>query len=344
MVLKDLCELNGVSGNEAAVRRFILDQIKEKVDDFRVDKIGNLLAEKKGTSKDLPKVIVCAHMDEVGLFLTEITAEGYLKFQPVGGIDARILVSKPVSCGKDGIPGVIGSKAIHLQKAEERKKTLSLEELYIDIGAAAKEEAEKVVAIGDYIAFAARFEEIGSELWKAKALDDRAGCAVIMSILEEQFDCDLTAAFTVQEELGLRGSQVISNYLQADLAIIGETTQAADLREEDQEDWILEIGRGPACSLMDSATIYRPELIKKIAATAEKYRIPLQYRRGTAAANDAGNIHQAGRGIPTVTISIPCRNIHSMSSLISRKDYENTIKLLRAILTDIRNRRIKCLI
>lgn len=336
MVLKALSELNGVSGNENSVREFIIEQIREKTDSYKVDKIGNLLAEKKGTDVKGPKVLLCAHMDEVGLFVTEITADGYLKFQPVGGIDGRILVSKPVNLGKNNIPGVIGAKAIHLQKPEERQKSWNMEELYIDIGAATKEEADKVVAIGDYAAFTSLFEPLGSELWKGKALDDRAGCAVIMKILEDRYNCDLTAAFTVQEEIGLRGSKVVSNYIEADLAIIVETTQASDLREEDEEEWVVEVGRGPACSLMDSATIYRPGLIRKAAELAGKNNIPLQYRRGTTAANDAGNIHKAGQGIPTLTISIPCRNIHSMSSMISRKDYEHTLALIQAILKDIR--------
>lgn len=350
MVLKDLCELNGVSGNENSVRQYIMKKLQAITDSYQTDKIGNLLVYKRGKftelsensskevlSKELPKVLLCAHMDEIGLFITEITADGYLKFQPVGGIDPRILVSKKVICGKNTIPGIIGSKAIHLLKAEERKKPLSMEELYIDIGAASKEDAEKVVKIGEYAAFSSEFEYLGPEMIKSKALDDRVGCAVILEILEGSYGCDLIAAFTVQEELGLRGSKVISNYVEADLAIVVEATQAADLKEDDQEEWIVELGRGPACSLMDGATIYQAELIQKVSATARKYDIAMQYRQGTTAANDAGNIHQAGKGIPTITLSIPCRNIHSMSSLISRRDYRNCLALVRAILSDIQD-------
>lgn len=336
MFLKDLCELNGVSGNEKRIREYILEQIKDKVDDYKIDKIGNLIAEKKASSAGVPRILVCAHMDEVGLLITEITADGYLKFQPVGGIDPGILVSKTVKCGNGGIPGVIGSKAIHLQKPEERKQAFNIEELYIDIGAVSKEEAENVVKPGDYVAFSGDFKEIGPDLLKAKALDDRAGCAVLMAILDSEYDCELVTAFTVQEEVGLRGSKVISNYLEADLAIVVEATKAADWNEKKREEWIVEVGKGPACSLMDSATIYKPELVKKVAALARQHDIPLQFRQGAAAANDAGNIQQAGRGTPTLTLSIPCRNIHSFSSLIAKKDFEHCLRLLRLILSENR--------
>ncbi len=337
MFLKELCELDGVSGNEKKVREYIIEQLKDKADDYKIDKIGNLIVRKKGMDGNIlgvPKVLLCAHMDEVGLFITEITNDGFLKFQTVGGIDPKILVSKTVVCGNE-VPGVIGSKAIHLQKPEERKQILSIEELYIDIGAVSKEEAENIVKLGDYVAFASRFERLGSGFNKAKALDDRAGCSVIMQILNNQYRCDLVGAFTVQEEVGLRGSKVISNYLEADLAIVVEATMAKDLAETFEEEWIVELGKGPACSLMDSATIYNPELIQKVAELAEKLDIPLQFRRGTTAANDAGNIHQAGRGIPLITLSIPCRNIHTMSSLIAMQDYENCLKLVHSILENI---------
>ncbi|RNC28802.1 MAG: putative aminopeptidase YsdC [Candidatus Dichloromethanomonas elyunquensis] len=330
MLLKELCQINGVSGNEKRVRDFILERIQDKVDSWQMDKIGNLVVKKKPSSSDQPIVLLCAHMDEVGLFITEITADGYLKFQPVGGIDPQILVSKPVSIGS--IQGVIGTKAIHLQRKEERKQILNFEELYIDIGANTKEEAEKEVKIGDYAFFNSHFEIIGQDYLKAKALDDRIGCALIMEILDSSFACGIIAAFTVQEEIGLRGSKVISNYVQPDFAIIVEATRAADIEEENEEAWSVELSKGPACSLMDSATIYQSRLIQKVSNIARNHHIPLQFRKSTAAANDAGNIHKGGTGVPTITLSVPCRNIHSMSSVICKTDYEYCLSLLRLIL------------
>jgi len=332
MLLKELCELNGVSGNEQAVRDYIREKIKEKVNTCRMDRIGNLIAEKNSDTQEQPTILLCAHMDEIGLFITEINSDGYLKFRPVGGIDPRILPAKTVSIGDHGICGVIGCKAVHLTKKEERKKALGIEELYIDIGANCKEEAEKDIKLGDYAVLNGTFTEIGTEYFKAKALDDRVGCALLMEMLDYSFACNLLAAFTVQEEVGLRGSKVVSNYLQADLAIVVEATRAQDYLDTEPEEWIVELGKGPACSLMDSATIYRPELIWRVAELAAEHNIPLQFRQGTAAANDAGNIHKAGSGIPTITLSIPCRNIHSMSSLISKQDYVNCFKLLTVLL------------
>lgn len=334
MLLKELCELNGVSGNEQAVRDYIRERIREKVNTCQIDRIGNLLAEKNSDNQEQLKILLCAHMDEIGLFITEITSDGYLKFQPVGGIDSRILPAKTVTVGDRGICGVIGCKAVHLTKKEERKKALNIEDLYIDIGANSKEEAEKDIRLGDYAVLNSTFAEIGKDFYKAKALDDRVGCALLMEILDYSFACDLIAAFTVQEEVGLRGSKVVSNYLQADLAIVVEATRAQDYLETEPEEWIVEPGKGPACSLMDSATIYRPELIQRVAELATEHNIPLQFRQSTAAGNDAGNIHKAGGGIPTITLSIPCRNIHTMSSLISKQDYINCFKLLTVLLND----------
>lgn len=334
MFLKQLSELNGISGDEKIVRDYIIENIKDKVNTYRMDKIGNLLAQKKGTQTNPPTVVISAHMDEVGLFITDITTEGYLKFQTIGFIDINILVAKPVVIN-NSVHGVIGSKAIHLQKAEERQQSILMDYLYIDIGAISKEDAEKNVKLGDYVAFTTSFEVFGSELYKGKAFDDRAGCAVIMEVLEQKYPCDLVAVFTVQEELGLRGSKVISNHLEADLAIVIEATSAMDIHEHDRVGWVVELGKGPACSLMDSATIYKPELIKKTVQIAEKYNIPLQLREGTAASNDAGNIHLSGGGIPTITISIPCRYIHSMNSVISKKDYDNCRILLDCMLKEI---------
>ena len=336
MFLKQLSELNGVSGNEKAVRDYIIENIENKVDSYGVDKIGNLVAHKKGKANDspAPKVVLSAHMDEVGLFITEITSEGYLKFQTVGYIDVNILISKPIIIN-NSIYGVIGSKAIHLQKPEERKQNFLIDQLYIDIGAGSKEEAEQHVKLGDYAAFITNFEAFGSGFWKGKALDDRAGCAMIMELLTKDFSCDLSTVFTVQEELGLRGSKVISNNLEADLAIVIETTSAMDIQDNYRENWIVELGQGPACSLMDQATIYNPNLIKKTVELAERNGIPIQLRQGTAAANDAGNIHLSRTGIPTITISIPCRYIHSMSSVIAQADYDNCRELIICILNNI---------
>ena len=177
MLLKELTEASGVSGNEKNVRDLIISEIKDFVDSYKIDRIGNIIAYKKGKDTG-KKLMVTAHMDEVGLMIKDIDNEGFIKFMPVGGIDKRILVSKPVLVGKDKLPGVIGAKPIHLQKPDERTKALNINDLYIDIGAKSKEEAEKYVSIGDYAIFDSEYIEFGEGLIKAKALDNRVGCSL----------------------------------------------------------------------------------------------------------------------------------------------------------------------
>lgn len=336
MLLERLTEIDGVSGNEKSLRDYLIKQISPYVNTTWIDGIGNLLAEKKAEKPESAlNVILSAHMDEVGLMITEITANGYLKFQTVGGLDENFLVSKAVRIGKERINGVIGYKAIHLQKKEEREKKVNLEDLYIDIGAEDKEQAEKHVKLGDYVSFISDFKPIGSAFFKGKALDDRVGCSIIADLLQGYFGVNLTAAFTVQEELGLRGSQVIANYLNADLAIVIEASNALDLLETEEQEWGVQLGQGPALPLMDQGTIYKQSLVKGIFAIAEKNKIPVQYRQGTKGRNDAGNMHLATGGIPTVTISVPCRYIHTINSVIAESDYYNCLNLVKAILNHL---------
>ena len=206
MLLKSLSELNGTSGAESLVRDFLRQQIEPFVETITVDKIGNLIATKNGHLSG-PKVMITAHMDEVALMVTDITSDGYLKFRPVGSIDARILVSKPVRIN-ESLVGVIGAKAIHLQKRRERQKALPIDQLYIDIGAKSKEDASSKVKLGDYAYFMTKCESFGEGLYKGKAFDDRVGCAILVELLKRDYDFPLVAAFTVQEEVGLRGAKV----------------------------------------------------------------------------------------------------------------------------------------
>ncbi|AHF06929.1 M42 family metallopeptidase [Desulfitobacterium metallireducens] len=334
MLLKKLSELQGTSGAEKEVRDLLREEITAWVDSISVDKIGNLIATKQG-SENTPKILLAAHMDEVALMITEITTDGFLKFRPVGGIDPRVLVSKPIKVS--GINGIIGAKAIHLQKVQERQKALKLEQLYIDIGAKSKEEASKHVNLGDYAYFTTEFEAIGQGFFKGKAFDDRVGCYVLTEILKRKFDLNLVAAFTVQEEVGLRGAKVAAYHVQPDLAIVVEGTISADMAHIEEEEWVTELGKGPALSIQDQTTLYNPELIRKIVDIAQKRGIPFQFRRGTSGSNDAGKIHSSRAGIPTLSINVPCRYIHSTVSLVKQEDIDHTIQLLEEILKAIPN-------
>ncbi|MDU5079976.1 M42 family metallopeptidase [uncultured Tissierella sp.] len=333
MLLKQLTELPGVSGNEKEVRDFIISEIKDYVDSFKIDRIGNIIAYKKG--KDTNKTLmVTAHMDEVGLLVKEIDNMGLLKFTTVGGIDKRILVSKPVLVGKDKIMGVIGAKPIHLQKREEWMRALSIDELYIDIGAKSKEEAEKLVSIGDYVSFASDYVEFGESLVKAKALDNRVGCSMLVNLIKEVKDVSFYAVFTVMEEVGLVGAGPAAYEVNPDISIVLEGTLCYDMPKLDTHLVPTYLNKGPAISLIDRTTVFNHEFRKKIVSIAEKNNIPYQYRKTSMGGNDSGKIHTTKEGSITTTISVPCRYIHSPASVMSKNDYDNTYLLLKAILSE----------
>lgn len=333
MLLKKLTEASGVSGNEKEVRDIILNEIKGYVDDINVDRLGNIIAFKKGNNSS-KKLMVTAHMDEVGLMVTDIDNMGLLKFTTVGGIDKRILVSKPVLVGKDKILGVIGAKPIHLQKREEWQKALNIDQLYIDIGVNTKEEAEKLVSIGDYVMFESQYVEFGNNLVKAKALDNRVGCGLLVQLLKEIKEVSFYGVFTVMEEIGLVGAGPVAYRVDPDISIILEGTLCYDIPKLDNHLIPTYLNKGPAISLVDRTTLYNMDFRNKIVKVAEKNNIPYQYRKTSMGGNDSGKIHTARDGSITATISVPCRNIHSPTSVMSKNDYTNTYKLLKAILAE----------
>ncbi|MCG0276551.1 MAG: M42 family metallopeptidase [Thermosediminibacteraceae bacterium] len=335
MLLKELTEAFGVSGAEHEVRNILKREI-QNLAQVRTDALGNLLFEKSGKGKK-PKVMLAAHMDEVGLMITSIGKNGWLKFNTVGGIDDRILVSKTVVIGPQKVKGVIGAKAIHLQEPKERQTALKSKNLYIDIGAKDKEDAEKVVKVGDYAVFDSQFECIG-DLIKAKALDDRVGCYIITEILKKDYDLTLSGAFTVQEEIGLRGSAVAAYAIEPDVAIVIEGTFAADVPENKEEGYSTTLGKGPAITLMDRTYIADRRLVDRVIQVAERNGIPCQLRRTAFGGTDGGRIHLTKEGIPTIVISVPCRYIHSPAGVASLTDIQNAIALIDALIKDFQER------
>ena len=334
MLLKKLTEANGVSGNEKEVRDLIIEEIKNYVDDIKVDRIGNIIAYKKG-SIETPKIMIAAHMDEVGLIVTKIDKSGLINFKPVGGLDKRILVSKVVKIGKDRISGVIGAKPIHLQKNNERSKALDYNNLYIDIGAKSNEQAEKLVQVGDYIAFDSEYIEFGDNFVKAKALDDRVGCSILIDLLKSDTKTSIYAAFTVMEEIGLIGAAPASYQIDPDIGIVLEGTTCADTTDVESHLQSTNVGKGPAISLMDRTTIFDRKFRDMIVETAKANNIPYQFRRSSAGGNDSGRIHTAKKGAVTTTLSVPCRYIHSPINVMSKDDYENTGRLLKQVIKKI---------
>ncbi len=330
MDLKTLCELNGASGDEHAVRKAILTACRLACDDVHIDRSGNVIAHKQGASKDSPRVALAAHMDEVGFIVVGHTEDGLLRFRPIGGIDPRVIVSKWVALGD--VKGVIGAKAIHLQSPQDRETVLDYKGLYIDIGAKDKAEAERLCPIGTYAYFDVSFEPFGEGMVVSKALDDRVGCYNLLRILQNDYDCDLTVCFVTNEEVGLRGSAGAAFAAEADIAVILEGTSANDMGDIPERFKVCSVNQGVAVSFMDRASIADRKLFKEMLAIAKEQEIPHQGSMGITGGNDAASFQRAKKGCRTVVLSVPCRYIHSSSSVCSLNDVDAQYALLDAFL------------
>lgn len=336
MLLKELSEAFGVSGAEDEVRNILKRELKETCS-IETDALGNLICKNRGRQKKL-ELMLCAHMDEVGLMIRSIDKNGWLKFDTVGGIDDRILVSKQVVIGPQKVKGVIGAKAIHLQEPKEREIPLKSKNLYIEIGAKDREDAEQKVKIGDFAVFDTEFEVLGNDIVKGKALDDRIGCYIIAETLKKNPGYSITGAFTVQEEIGVRGSAVVSYRINPDVAIVVEGTFASDVPETKEENYSTTVGKGPAVTIMDMTYVANKKLVTRVLELADSKGIPCQLRRSAFGGTDGGRIHTTRDGIPTIIISVPCRYIHSPVSLSSLTDIKHTMELLEAIILDLEER------
>lgn len=334
MVLRELTALRGVSGNEDAVRDYILEKVKELADEVRVDRMGNVIATKKAR---LPHnghhVMLAAHMDEVGMMVIGINENGLLSYRPVGGIDPRVVVSKRVHVGPDAVPGVIGAKAIHLQSAGERQQVLQHDQLYIDIGARDKGSAERLVSPGDFVSFDSDWVEFGDGCVKSRALDDRVGCNTMLSALEGDYPCHLTCAFTVQEEVGCRGSRTAGWGVDYDSAIVLEGTAANDMGMADEWMKVCRVGEGVAVSFMDVGSIRNRDLYKRLCALAEEKKIPWQVKKFISGGNDASNLQRNHGARATCVLSVPCRYIHSSSNVACFHDIDAQYQLVDAYLS-----------
>lgn len=325
--LAELTKLDGISGDEQKVREFIIQNLDKSLQHY-TDNIGNLIVKGKSSGASNLKVMLAAHMDEVGFMVNKITDDGKLKFSAVGGIDSRILIGQHVRVGDDKIPGVIGYKSIHLQDKDERESAVELESLYIDIAAKNKENAEEFVNTGDYVAFSSEPVFFGENKIKAKALDDRAGCVVLMELLKEVWPFELYACFTVQEEVGLRGARVAANRVKPDVGIVLEGTTCADVPQVKKHEMSTVMGEGPTLSFADRTSIADRDLLSHFQKTAEEEGIPYQWKRTTTGGNDAGRIQTSGTGVKTLTVSVPCRYIHSPVSVLDISDLENMLNLV----------------
>ena len=327
--LKTLCALSGVSSFEDEVRDYIRQRVTPYATDLRVDAMGNLIVLKKGARATGNKLMLCAHMDEVGLIIKSITEDGYLKFGCVGGIDRRVLLGKQVALGEQKVTGVIGLKAIHMTTAEERKKVPKLEEYYIDIGVKSREEAEKLVGIGDCGVFVSDVVEFGDGMLKAKAIDDRVGCAVLVKLLEEDLPMDCTFVFTVQEEVGTRGAFGSAFSVTPEIALVLEGTTAADNPALDESLQVCWPGKGPVLSWMDGGSIYDRGLFELLRDLADRNGLPWQMKHYLAGGTDASAIQRTKSGVGVAGISAAVRYLHAPSSVANISDMEHMLTLAR---------------
>ena len=333
--LEALSNLDGVSGCETEVRRAIKPHVVNDVDDVTVDAMGNLIAYKAGTGGMNLKVLVTAHMDEVGLMVIDHKSDGTLHIDTVGGIPDRLLPGLTVRVGDEGMPGVIGLRAIHRAERQTFKRAKKIEDLVVDIGANDKSEAKKVAPLGTPITFATQFRPLGA-VWAGKAFDDRAGCSLLIELLKgPRFPFDLYGAFTVQEEVGLRGAQVAAYTVNPDVSFSLEGTLADDLPKPEEEadtSPTTELGRGPAITVMDRSYITPPRLLRHVLKTAEEADIPYQLKQPGISGTEAGSTHRVRNGVPAITLAVPCRYIHSPLSLVHPEDVLSTYHLVEQAL------------
>lgn len=334
-LLEKLCNATAVSGDEYEVRQIVLEALKPIADDIKIDALGNVLVTKMGRGESRVRVMLAAHMDEIGFMIVKKDDDNLFQFELVGGIDERQLPGKAVLVGREHLPGVIGAKPIHLTTASERKNKIDIKSMRIDLGTGIGDK----VKLGDRATFATRFKRTGPSI-QAKALDDRFGVATLIELLKAApANIDLLAAFTVQEEVGLRGARVAAYTFDPDMAIAVDSTPAYDLPHWDDEDenvqYNTRLDHGPAIYVMDRATIADQRLVNLLVETAEDHQIPYQFRQPGGGGTDAGAIHKVRGGIPSISVSVPSRYAHTAASIARVDDWENTLRLLHAALSRV---------
>lgn len=321
--LKNLCQMDAASGGESSVRDYIIKEIKEFCE-YKIDNLGNILFEKKGEKRPNVRVMLDAHMDEVGIIVTGISENGFLRFNTVGGIEKECLPFHRVRIGGRTL-GVIGGKPVHLCKGEEAKKLPSEDSMYIDIGAENKQDAEKKVQIGDLGVLCGDYIEENNKIL-SKALDDRVGCAVLIKLIKTKSEYDFCGSFSVCEEVGCIGARTATFSLKPKAAIILEGTTAADIAGVEEEKTVCALSEGVVVSFMDRGTVYNREMADLALAAKD---IKKQVKRGTMGGNNASAVHLSREGVKTLALSVPCRYIHSSSSVCDKGDIESMYALAR---------------
>lgn len=342
-LIEKLCACFGPSGCETDVRETIINELDGLCVEKKIDRMGNLLVRLRfGDLESTERlcVMVSAHMDEVGFMINFIRSDGYLGFDTVGGISPSVLAGRRVTVRTDSgdLAGIIASKAVHHKDKKERKKTVPADKLYIDIGAKDTDDAKERVRIGDFAVFDSPTYEFGNRLIKAKALDDRMGCAAMIEVIRElakspiNANADVYFCFTVREEIGLSGAKTAAYTIRPDIAVVLETTAIADVLDVSPSETVAEVGGGVVVSVMDRSTVYDKALVNKAMELSKLKGIKAQIKRYVSGGNDAGHIHKTADGARTLALSVPTRYLHSPACVASTDDYFAQRDLLKALI------------
>ncbi|MCL2085998.1 MAG: M42 family peptidase [Oscillospiraceae bacterium] len=329
-LLSKLCSLNGTSGAERDVRDYICSKIKSAQNsdgdcEIKTDNLGNLIVFKKGKKRAKNKIMLCAHMDEVGFIVDYITSDGLVKIKNIGGINPAAIIGRRLMFGS--VAGVVGAKPIHKLKSDEKEKQPGIDELFVDIGVSFREETVEHISLGDNGYFIGEFCEMGDNLVMAKAIDDRLGCAILIEMLSKTQEYDAHYVFTTAEEVGTRGASAAAFAVKPDMAIVLEATTAADIPGVKDGDIVCKLGEGPVVSYMDSGAIYDKELYDTAFFTARENGIKCQTKTKIAGGNDSGVIHKTLSGIRVVALSAPCRYLHTANCVINKSDLKEMLSL-----------------
>ncbi len=332
-LLKKLSELPGISGFEGEVVEVIKNELKDHVHRLEEDHLGNIIALKKG-KPNCPKIMLAAHMDEIGLMVRHIDKKGFIKFSKIGGINDQMIINQKVHIHtkKGPVVGVIGSKPPHRMKSSEKKKAITHDNMFIDIGASSKKEAEALLEIGDPITFQQELSQLQNSIVSGKALDNRIGCLVMIETLKRvKNECNIYAVGTVQEEVGLKGAKTSAFKINPDIAVALDVTVAGDHPGMKEDEAPIKIAKGPAVILTDAGgrgIITHSKIKDWLISASEEIDIPVQIEVSEGGTTDATSIHLTREGIPAGVLSVPTRYIHSNVSIASMDDIEKTIQLL----------------
>lgn len=334
-MLKDLTDAKGIPGNEREPREIMKKYITEYADEVLTDNLGSLIAKKVGQENG-PKIMVAGHLDEVGFMVTRIDDKGFLYFQTVGGWWSQVMLAQRVTIvtSKGEITGITGSKPPHVLSPEARKKPIDLKDIFIDIGASSKEEAmEWGVKPGDMVVPYFEFTVMNNEkMLLAKAWDNRIGCAIAIDVLKNLKDSNhpniVYGVGTVQEEVGLRGAKTAANLIEPDIGFGVDVGIAGDTPGVTEKEALSKMGNGPQIILYDASMVSHKGLRDLVTDTADELNIPYQFDSVPGGGTDSGSIHLTHKGVPTLSITIATRYIHSHAAMLHRDDYENAVKLI----------------